>query len=120
MHLYKEGFEDTKGIISLRKSKKHRKHNDQKKNYERTSNDLQKHTHKTKDRVKRTPLKPGDERRCSRSGTHRGNIVTNLVISHEPGEDSDVFSTSGTYPWSFKYLPYSYSFYKPVSSGTDV
>ena len=50
-----------------------------------------KHTLKTKDRVTRTPLKTGGERRCfggvssscSTSGTRRVNLVTNLVISHE-------------------------------------
>jgi IS5 family transposase len=50
-----------------------------------------KHTHKTKDRVTRTPLKTGDELRCSgrvssacsTSGTRRVNLVTNLVISHK-------------------------------------
>ena len=50
-----------------------------------------KHTHKTKDRVTQTPLKAGGELRCSRrvnsscstSGTHRVNLVTNLVIRHE-------------------------------------
>ena len=36
--------------------KKARQNNGQKKNYERTNNDLSKHTHKTKDRVTGTPL----------------------------------------------------------------
>ena len=57
-----------------------------------------KHTHKTKDRVTRTPLKPGDERRCygrvstscSTSGTPLVYIVTNPVISHERGKDREV------------------------------
>ena len=74
---------------------KNRQHNDQKKKYKRTNNDLQnihnktkdrnkqrstkhthktkdrdkqrstKHTHKTKDRVTRTPPKTGGELRCS-------------------------------------------------------
>jgi hypothetical protein len=68
-----------------------------------------KHTYKTKDRVTRSPLKSGGELRCSRrvssscstSDTHRVNLVTNLVISHERGKDREVFTTSGTYPWSF-------------------
>jgi hypothetical protein len=68
-----------------------------------------KHTYKTKDRVTRTPLKTGDEPRCcgrvsgscSTSGTRRVNLVTNPVISHEPGKDRKVFTTSGTYPGSF-------------------
>ena len=62
------------------------------------------HTYKTKDGVTRTPLKPGGELRgsgrvnssCSSSGTRRVNLV-----SHEWGKDREVFTTSGTYPWSF-------------------
>ena len=50
-----------------------------------------KHTHKTKDRVTRTPLKTGGELWCSGrvssfcsiSGTRGVNLVTNPVISHE-------------------------------------
>ena len=56
-----------------------------------------KHMHKTKDRVTRTLLKTGGERRCSRRvssscstiGTRRVNLVTNPVISHEWGKDRD-------------------------------
>jgi hypothetical protein len=67
-----------------------------------------KHTYKTKDRVTRTPLRPGDDLRCSgrvssscsTSDTRDVNLVTNLVISHERGKDRELF-TSGTYPWSF-------------------
>jgi hypothetical protein len=36
-----EEFEDTKGVIRNRKSKKDRQHNDQKKEYKRTNNSLQ-------------------------------------------------------------------------------
>jgi len=36
-----EEFEDTKGAIRIRISKKSRQHNDQKKKYKRTNNDLQ-------------------------------------------------------------------------------
>ena len=68
-----------------------------------------KHTYKTKDRVTRTPLKTGGELMCSgrlsssysTSGTRRVNLVTNPVISREWGKDREVFTTSGTYPWSF-------------------
>ena len=68
-----------------------------------------KYTHKTKDGVTRTPLKTGGEPRCSgraRSScstgdTRRVNLVKNPVISHERGKDREVFTTSGTYPWSF-------------------
>jgi hypothetical protein len=36
-----EEFEDTKGTIRIRISKKNRQHNGQKKKYKRTNNDLQ-------------------------------------------------------------------------------
>jgi hypothetical protein len=68
-----------------------------------------KHTYKTKDRVTRTPLKTGGELMCSgrvssscfTSDTRRVNLATNPVISHERGKDREVFTTSGTYLWSF-------------------
>ena len=61
------------------------------KKYKRPNNDLQNNTNKTKDRVTRTPLKPGGElgcsgresSSCSISGTHCVTLVTNRVISHE-------------------------------------
>jgi hypothetical protein len=70
---------------------------------------LTKHTYKTIERVTRTPLQTGGEFRCSgrvnssgsTSDTCRVNLVTNPVISHERGEDREVFTTSGTYPWSY-------------------
>ena len=36
-----EEFEDTKGVIRIRKSKKNRQHTGQKKKYKKTNNDLQ-------------------------------------------------------------------------------
>jgi hypothetical protein len=51
-------FEDTKGVIKIRKSKKDRQDNGQKKKDKKTNND-QKHTHEIKGRVTRTPLKTG-------------------------------------------------------------
>ena len=54
-----EEFEDTKGVIRIRKSKKSRQHNGQKKKDKRTNNDLQNITQKNKERVTRTPLKQG-------------------------------------------------------------
>ena len=60
----KEEFEDTKGVIRIRISKKNRQHNNQKKKYKRTNSDLAKHTYKTKDRVTRTPLQTEGERSC--------------------------------------------------------
>ena len=54
--MYEEDeFEDTKGVIRIRKSKD-RQHNDQKKKDKQRST---KHTYKTKDRVTRTALKQG-------------------------------------------------------------
>jgi hypothetical protein len=68
-----------------------------------------KHTYKTKDRVTPILLKTGGELRrsgrvsssCSISDTRRVNLVSNPVISHERGKDREVFTTSGTYPFSF-------------------
>jgi len=68
-----------------------------------------KHTHKTKDRVARTPLKTGGElgcsgsvsSSCSTSDTRRVNLATNPVISHWRRKDREVFTTSRTYPLSF-------------------
>jgi hypothetical protein len=37
----------------------------------------------------------------STSGTRHVNLVTKPVISHKWGKDREVFTTSGTYPWSF-------------------
>jgi hexokinase len=39
----------------------HRKHNDRKERYNRTNNDVQNITQKTKDRTTRTPQKTGDD-----------------------------------------------------------
>jgi len=62
-----EEFEDTKGVIRIRKSKNDRQQNAQKNNDKWTNNDLQNITHKTKDRVTRTSLKTGGELGCSGS-----------------------------------------------------
>jgi hypothetical protein len=59
-----------------------------------------KHTHKTKDRVTLTPPKSVNSF-CSTSDTRRVNIVTHPVISHEWGNDREMFTESGSYPWSF-------------------
>ena len=64
-----------------------------------------KHTHKTKDRVARTPLKTLDELRCSKragsscstSGTRRVKLVTYLDISrmrNGPGSAYDKWNIS--------------------------
>ena len=52
-----EEFEDIKGVIRIRKSK-NRQHNGQKK-INKDKQRSTKHTHTTKDRVTRTPLKTG-------------------------------------------------------------
>ena len=53
-------FEDTKGVIRICNSKKDRQHNVQKKRKrQKDKQQSTKHIHKTKDRVTRTPLKPG-------------------------------------------------------------
>jgi len=46
-------------VIRIRKSKKDRQHNGQKKKDKRRNNDLQNITYKIKDRVTRTPIKTG-------------------------------------------------------------
>ena len=100
--LEEEEFEDTKGVIRIRISKKNRQHNGQKKKVQKNKQRSTKHTHKTKDRVTRTPLK--SERVssfCSASGICRVNLATKPMISHERGKDREVCTTSGTYPWSF-------------------
>jgi len=51
-------FEDTKGVLRIRKSKD-RQHNDQMKKDNRTNNDLTNSTQKTTDQATRTPLKTG-------------------------------------------------------------
>ena len=68
--LFKEEFEDTKGVIRISILKKNRQHNGQKKKDKQRSI---KHTHKSKDRVTRNPLKTGSS--CSTSGTRRINLV---------------------------------------------
>ena len=64
-----------------------------------------KQTHKTKDRVTRTPIKTGSKLRCSgrvgsscsTSGTRRVNLVTNPVIGHEWGKHREVMYTETKY-----------------------
>ena len=76
-------FEDSKGVIRIRKSSKNRQHNGQMKKDKQRST---RHTHKTKVRVTQTPLKTMGELGCSgrvSSDTRRVNLVTNAVLSHE-------------------------------------
>jgi len=65
-----------------------------------------KHAHKPKDRVTRTPPKNREcsgrvNSSCCISGIRCVNLDTNPMISHEWGKDREVFTTSGTYSWSF-------------------
>ena len=68
-----------------------------------------KHTHKSKDRAARTPLKPGGELMCfgmvGTCGTRRVNLVTNPVISYEWWKDREVFTLV-----SYSFLCYSLSY----------
>ena len=57
LHFHQEEFEDTKGVIRIRKWKD-RQHNGQRKRQKDKQRTIR-HTHKAKDRVTRTPLKPG-------------------------------------------------------------
>ena len=92
---------------------------------QKNKNDLQNiHfcTYKTKDRVRRNPLKTGGVLRCSGSvssscstcDTRRVNLVTNPVISHEWGKDREVFTTSC--PSFFDLLLSDYHVYPPKVS----
>ena len=100
-------FEDTKGIIRIRKLKKSRQRKSQKEKVQKDKQRSTKHTHKTKDLVTRTSPKTGGELRCSRkvssscstSGTRRVDLVANSVISHELENDREVFTTSGISLW---------------------
>ena len=80
----KIGLKKSLKLIRIRKSKKDRKHNGQKKTDKRTNNDIQNITHKTKDRVTRTPLQSGGEFWCSGrvssffSTSVRRNVKTSL------------------------------------------
>ena len=100
-----EEFEDTKGAIRIRISKKNRQHNGQKKK-DKDKQGSTKHAYTSKDRVTRTPLKTGGELRCSgrvdsSCSTRDTRRVANPVISHERGKNREVFTTRRTYPWSF-------------------
>jgi hypothetical protein len=62
-NINKNIFEDTNEVIRIRKSKKNRQYNGQKKRDKKTNNDLQNTTQKTKDRATQTPSKAIDWRR---------------------------------------------------------
>ena len=85
-HNFQEKFEDTTGVIRIRKSKKDRQYGQNEKD-KRINNNLQNTTEKTKDRVMQTSLKTGCEfmcsgrvnSSCSTSGTRHVTLVTNPI-----------------------------------------
>ena len=81
-----------------------------KKKYKRTNNDLLNTTHKTKDRVTRTPLKTGVELRCSgrvcsfcsTSGTRRVNLVKACALECTYCAVGIRSLSHVTYEWCFR------------------
>jgi hypothetical protein len=57
---------NVKGVIRMRKSKKNKQHNGRKKKVQKDKQRSTKHTHKTEDRLTRTPLEIESELSCSR------------------------------------------------------
>ena len=57
-------------VIKIRISKKNRQHNGQTKKVQKDKQRSTKHTHKTNDRVTRTPIKTRAELRCSGRISH--------------------------------------------------
>ena len=84
-----EEFEDIKGVIKIRKSKK-RPCNGQKKKVQKDKQRSTKHAYKTKDRITQNPLKTGSEifcsgrvsSSCSTTYPRHVNLITNPVTSH--------------------------------------
>ena len=79
-------FEDTKGVIRIRISKKNRQHNGQKKKIQMDKQRSIKHTYKTKDRVTRTPLKTGDEFRWALRLYHPSATLYIIRLCHSYSE----------------------------------
>ena len=86
----KKSLKITNWVIRIRKSKKGKQHNGQRKRTKGQTNDLQINSQKTIDRVTRTPLKTRGERMCSwrirsscsTSDTRRVAVVTNPMRSY--------------------------------------
>jgi hypothetical protein len=78
---------------------------------------------KTKNRVTQIPPQTEGERRCSGrvcsycsiSDTCHVSLIRNPVISHEWGKDREVFTVSGTYPWSLVRYILSYIYNQKLS-----
>jgi hypothetical protein len=89
-----EELEDTKAVIRIRISKKHRQHNALQKSRKEQTTIYKTYTY-TKDRVTCTPLKTWSELRCSgrvhtscsTRCTRRVTLVKIPLISHEWGKD---------------------------------
>ena len=102
-----EQFEDIKAVIRIRKPKKDRQHNGQKKKDKRANNDLQSITHNIKDPVSRIPLKTGGELRCS--GRVGSSCSTSLLNLPKWSLDAYCFSLlSYLFPYFFLHLPKSW------------
>ena len=82
-----QGPKDTKEVIRIRKSKKDRQDNDQKKKDKQRST---KHTQKTKDQVTRTPLKTRGELMCS--GRVSSSCFTSVTLRENSGFLIVIFS----------------------------
>jgi hypothetical protein len=97
-------FEDTKRVIRIRKWKKARHCNGEKKKDKRTNNDRQ---IIATNRAKLITLKEGGEPMCSGrvsssySTSRRVALVTNPVISHKRGKVRIMITTNGKRPLSF-------------------
>jgi hypothetical protein len=103
----KNSVKISKGTTRSRNSKRDRQqHNGQNNKEKRTYNDLQNTTHQKFSNP--NPTKTRSDLRCSgsvsssctTSDTRHVNLVTNPVISHEWSKDPELFTTSGTFPWS--------------------
>ena len=85
MLLYKQEFEDTKGVIRIRYIEDEQTTQWLSEQLQKDKQRSTKHAHKTKNRVQQTPLKTRGERRCTgrvssscpTSGARRINLVTN-------------------------------------------
>ena len=73
--------------------KKNRQHNGQKK-IQRYKQRSTKHTHKTKDRVTRTPLRIGDEHRCE--GRANSSCSTRINKRYKPCTDVHPLKNTNT------------------------
>ena len=79
----REEFEDTKRVTRIRISKKNRQDNGQKKKVQMDKQRSTKHTHKTKDRVTRTPLKTIVTERKNQQNTVRDRLLgVSIVRDH--------------------------------------